>query len=98
LQLSNPKDAQVHHLVIKKRTETLTAFTSAAWSNSCHAIATRAGRWPGREKRGEQAPLDLSGVLVVQLGLVTKTSTLATGFQTSSAMRSIGPCPGWPRR
>ena len=50
-----------------------------------------------REKRGEAAALDLSGVLVVQLGLPPRilidadmSSTLATGWVTSSATRSTG--------
>ena len=58
-----------------------------------------------REKRGEEAPPDLSGVLIVQLGLVTEdlnragmSSTPATASRTFSVMRSTARCPGWPPR
>jgi predicted phage-related endonuclease len=58
-----------------------------------------------REKRGEEAPIDLSGVLVVQLGLATEdlnrrcmNSTQATASPTSNAMRSTGLFRGWRPR
>jgi predicted phage-related endonuclease len=57
-----------------------------------------------REKRGEVEPEDLSGNLIVQLGLVTEplnrhwfernTGQVLTGSKAACSIRS---CAGWPR-